>query len=767
MNPLLDPDSFPDQPEEQTQIVGKGSLDPDSFEDTSASLMSQSYRTVTQDPDAFAKVQDISQKTGLNTGIINRNPKQTERRANEPDWIAFESAAPKTAAKLATDVELFKLAHDDIENLTLIEQTLARGIRSYQALDKTKDIVKGTVGAALGPSFTSSAAGGGATAFALLSDYVGKPLGEMGILPQDPFAVGREWMLDVRRDSEKLAEEWKQAGDLGPEAQAALMGVESAVQMLPGLALSVAAGNPGPMLLWMSLITGGHTGGRALEAGESSEIAAVASAADMTAEYVTEKLPALWLLKDLKVGSSLFKTLFKQMAIEHPQEQLATLWQDFNDWTLLNQDKTLQEFVDERPMAAYQTAIAVTVGTGIQTTVGHVATKASGVYDEDQRLAREAQAYKEHLDDLAEKVGESDLRKRAPDQFSKVVDDIVGEDGDVYVNAKEFTEYFQEQNIDPAEIIQSLEGVEEQMGPAMSIDGNVSMKASDYLSKLATEYPDLSNIMRQDVGAMSAKESAEWQTSQPDNFKEDAERIEKEYLADSEFVQSADRIFDTAYAELTATGRYTDAQAVINAELPRNYGIAQADRLGIMPHEVYEQMGLSIQGEAVEGAQFDQAGKSGFEKVYRGEFTGNKGGSYYSPDREWARQFTQSGQDKEIGEAFIKTSDIYTPEIDIYAGDPDAIDVGIQQAKDKGFKAIRLDEGKNQPKSILAFDKAAIKSLQKYNQSGKKLADINLKEKVKMAKTGEVVEIEQSADTMLRQIDKRLDNLRSLIECLT
>ena len=34
--------------------------------------------------------------------------------------------------------------------------------------------------------------------------------------------------------------------------------------------------------------------------------------------------------------------------------------------------------------------------------------------------------------------------------------------------------------------------------------------------------------------------------------------------------------------------------------------------------------------------------------LYRGEHSTNKNGHYYSLDKEFARQFTQSGQDKEI-----------------------------------------------------------------------------------------------------------------------
>jgi len=102
-----------------------------------------------------------------------------------------------------------------------------------------------------------------------------------------------------------------------------------------------------------------------------------------------------------------------------------------------------------------------------------------------------------------------------------------------------------------------------------------------------------------------------------------------------------------------------------------------------------------------------------FETVYRGEGgTSVKEGNYWSPSKEWSAQFTQTGRLEEVKQARIKTSDIYeAPELP-YAGDPDAIDAAVKIAKSKGFKAVRLSEGGNEPNSILVFDRTALKSEQ-------------------------------------------------------
>jgi len=94
---------------------------------------------------------------------------------------------------------------------------------------------------------------------------------------------------------------------------------------------------------------------------------------------------------------------------------------------------------------------------------------------------------------------------------------------------------------------------------------------------------------------------------------------------------------------------------------------------------------------------------------YRGENVGNRGGNFYTPEKEWARQFTQSGLDKEIRSANIDEKLIFNPKTPVYAGDPDAVDAAIAKARESGYKAVRLDEGKNEPMSVFVFNKTAIK----------------------------------------------------------
>lgn len=117
-------------------------------------------------------------------------------------------------------------------------------------------------------------------------------------------------------------------------------------------------------------------------------------------------------------------------------------------------------------------------------------------------------------------------------------------------------------------------------------------------------------------------------------------------------------------------------------------------------------------GNMLREGGYEVTGRGKFENIYRGEGgTSRKGGSYWSPSAEWAKQFTQTGRIEEVKKAFIKSDDIYTAKELPYAGNPDAIDKAVTHAKNKGFKAVRLSEGTNEPQSVYIFDLTALKSV--------------------------------------------------------
>lgn len=87
--------------------------------------------------------------------------------------------------------------------------------------------------------------------------------------------------------------------------------------------------------------------------------------------------------------------------------------------------------------------------------------------------------------------------------------------------------------------------------------------------------------------------------------------------------------------------------------------------------------------------------------LYRGESVYNKGGKYWTTDREWARQFTQSGQDKEVRKLSVPENWIYRADPLPEAVNEDQLGQTLAEAKRLGFKAIWVNEGLNEPNSVL------------------------------------------------------------------
>ena len=98
------------------------------------------------------------------------------------------------------------------------------------------------------------------------------------------------------------------------------------------------------------------------------------------------------------------------------------------------------------------------------------------------------------------------------------------------------------------------------------------------------------------------------------------------------------------------------------------------------------------------------------QTLYRGEYAGNRGGSFFSTDAEFARAFTQSGRPIEVRAVRIERSRIYQGAAVPFAGDERAMDAAMTQARARGFGAIWVDEGADQPRSVFVLDKSILLS---------------------------------------------------------
>ncbi len=106
---------------------------------------------------------------------------------------------------------------------------------------------------------------------------------------------------------------------------------------------------------------------------------------------------------------------------------------------------------------------------------------------------------------------------------------------------------------------------------------------------------------------------------------------------------------------------------------------------------------------------------SEFVTLHRGNSSSPGTANYYSTSRDFAREFTQSGQDSEISSVRVPTNRIMdlgekTPE----ATDTKAIAKAKAQAKANGAAGFYVDEGANQPKSVFLVDKSSAEPVQQF-----------------------------------------------------
>jgi hypothetical protein len=101
--------------------------------------------------------------------------------------------------------------------------------------------------------------------------------------------------------------------------------------------------------------------------------------------------------------------------------------------------------------------------------------------------------------------------------------------------------------------------------------------------------------------------------------------------------------------------------------------------------------------------------------IYRGQYRGTEpSGNFFSEDHEFAKQFTRSGLDEQVITRHIDPAAIYHPPEPVYAGDEEAVDAAIAEAKRQGLRAVRLSEargsapGEKEPASLFVFDKGAL-----------------------------------------------------------
>ncbi|KQN09825.1 acetyltransferase [Sphingobium sp. Leaf26] len=358
-----------------------------------------------------------------------------------------------------------------------------------------------------------------------------------------------------------------------------MVGLESVPVSLAAIGASFV-GSPAAGAAIMGTTVGGNEYATARDAGLSPNRSLVYGASQGLVEYVTEKIPVSRLVGDLASKSPLGKTLLRQLVAEIPGEQAATFLQDLNEWATINPDKTLAQFVSERPIRAAETLVSTVGGVGATTGVTLAAARtvriAADMVDQ-RRQAAEARASGQFLDEIAEAVAQSKTAQRSPDAIADLVQQL-GEDGgvdQVYLPAEAVRSYMQSDSY-----AGDLDGWRVQIDEAEATGGDLVLPVGE-LTRLATTpgWESLKSDIRLSAGGMSMREAEAFNGAWTDAMEELSESIAQEAEQGRAAAAPREQLLQSITEKLSAAGM-SPSMARQNAEFLTQRAVTRALRMG-------------------------------------------------------------------------------------------------------------------------------------------------------------------------------------------
>jgi hypothetical protein len=528
-------------------------------------------------PDAYAEAKRVARRTGVPVDTVFAMPVEIKRQdaVGSIDFDALAKTSPSTAA-LLSDVEKAKVAHDDVDNLSKIESAL-------YAIGKWEvGTAKAVASSAM--KFNEGAWGVARAGAELLPDFVGAPLA-------NKFA---EYGRGQRAMAAGLMP--KGAGLLESSWYSGMQSLGLNLMQLPlGL-----GGKMAPVLTSMGLTTGGQAYGEARDKGISVPQSLAFGTSQGVIEAGTEMIgmPALFgMLKPGQFGAKALEYLIK----EQGGEQIATHLQDLNEWAVLNPEKSFNDYLEARPAAAVQTALATAFGGGGQVAI----MKGVELYVNRGREAQQASQMGELLTGLNKMAEASKLTQRdtetAQGFFQSVLED--GHDA-IYITPEALA-----QSGLAEQMAQSIPAVAEQLGTAAETGHDIRIPIADLLATMAGPELEQSLLPHVAIEPGGFTQTTAQEYLQSDHAKElqaEVDRVLGEQSDDQTFKDSAQVVKTTIKEQLATAGRFTESVNDAYSAMVGNFYAVQAARMGTTPEEMFKRYPLRIGAESIAGQQFDQ-----------------------------------------------------------------------------------------------------------------------------------------------------------------
>lgn len=596
-------------------------------------------QAVKADPDRSARAARVARDTGLPAGVVERNLEYVERQRRAREIEQQAQASPALARVLA-DPATAKVAHDDAENLGVVERLLGAARRGWESFRQ------GHAGTAIGSN---------ARTLANIDDV------ERRMAAGENIADGEDWLGVRFMSAEERAALRSQlqasiASGAGSIAEREVT-KRATAQPAPEVRAAQAAKdfgtfweefkkNPLEFIATVGLesLPSSAPGIAALAAGPVVGAAGM-GAASYAADYAGSILSALaeegvdLADQDAILRAVRDPVLMARIGRKAAAHAVATATLDAASGGLAGKTLSTSRVGNIAAQALAQGSlgaageVAGSVAAGDNLHAGNIAgeffgefafspvevasASAGAVVDARRARAAQVQENGQALGAAVEAARGSKLNERDSALLARFANDAAAGES-IFIDARTLGQAAQAAGVDLAQVAQSVPSLAEQLQQAEATGADVEISVGDAVAHLQPLASTLVEHAR--IGSPEAPTIAE-SYSQEDRGAQVARELSAAALdeaASAAATVQAATLQDRIESDIAAAGRFRPEVVTEYASLSAAFYTATATRLGISPEQFYAEFGAKIQSDIGAGvAALDQERRGAYDPATR------------------------------------------------------------------------------------------------------------------------------------------------------
>lgn len=526
-------------------------------------------------PDTVARVNRVARETGELPLLVEDRINDYEKSLVNSKFMQVADDNPGIAKWAVNNPRAAAAAADDWESLSMV----GKAWRAVESIGSSLKVGLYRAGAMAQDTLDAAQEVTDTVLYPLDAAIatIGNNYG-LNLNPDRDMRNRRQSVQERRAENEAYVEANRPQVD-GWFSRNLLAGVES----VPATAAAVLTRNASAGSTLLGGLVGGAEYQTARDKGLNPFRAAVYGATQGSIETITERIPVSRLMSDIAAKSPVGKTLINQLVAEIPGEQAATFLQDLNEWATLNPDKTLAEFVAERPSAAAETLVQTIGGVGTTVALTKAAERTvDATVKVGERVAESRRAKKEgaFLDELAKATEGSKLKERDTEAFREMIRSLADENDikTVYISGEALQEYMQSEGFDAEGPLSRWTAEVEE---AAALGGDVVMPIEEAMAVLpgTPAWQALRDDMRLSPGGISRKEAQTFDEAMADVMDELARTMAEQEKATARKLEPIEKLSQSIAQKLQNVG-FTPSAADTQARLLVQRYATRAERLG-------------------------------------------------------------------------------------------------------------------------------------------------------------------------------------------